>query len=124
MWYENLNVLSAIGVVLVLLVTSGVLLFKGKKEESKKIILSLVIEAEQKFGAGTGALKFAFVIGFVYPKLPKIVRLFITENALDSMIESALTLLKTELQPVPVTEVVVSKTILQEPIEAIEVKSI
>lgn len=102
MWYENLNILSAIGLVIVALVVVGVLLFKGKKEEAKKIALALVIEAEQKFGAGTGSLKFAYVTGAIYPKLPIALRLFITEASLNQIIEESVDLLKKELQPATV----------------------
>lgn len=100
MWYENINVLSFIGVVILVAIIACFFLFKGKKEEAKKIILALVVEAELKFEAGTGSMKYAYVLGFVYPKLPAIVRLFISEDALDTMIEAAVDLLKKELAPV------------------------
>jgi len=99
MWYENLNVLSTIGLIFMSILVICFLLFKGKKEESKKIILALIIEAELKFGAGTGSIKYAYVLGFIYPKLPLMVRLFINEDTLDDWIEAGVKLLKIKLQP-------------------------
>ena len=106
MWYEDLNILSAIVTVIVTVIIVVVLLFKGKKEEAKKIVLALVIEAESKFGTGTGSVKYAYVLGLIYPKLPIAVRLFITEDTLDNFIEEAVIILKKELQPTVITPVV------------------
>lgn len=113
MWYENLSILSAIGLVIVVVIIAAVLLFKGKKEEAKKIVLALVIEAETKFGTGTGPVKYAYVLGLIYPKLPIVVRLFITEDTLDNLIEEAVTILKNELQPTVITSVVDSKATIE-----------
>ena len=40
-----------------------VLLYSGQIEIVKKILLSLVIEAEQIYGSGTGKLKYNYVLG-------------------------------------------------------------
>ena len=54
--------------------------FKGNKSVVMNMLFSLVTEAEKNFGAGTGALKLASVIEQVYPKLPTIIKTFITER--------------------------------------------
>jgi len=96
----NYELIINILVVVLVIAFIAFLVYKGRKEQAKKIILALVVEAELKFGSGTGLLKYAYVIGLVYPKLPTIVRLFITEGKLESLIENAVTYLKSELQPI------------------------
>jgi membrane-associated HD superfamily phosphohydrolase len=66
-----------------------VLLYNGQIEIVKKILLSLVIEAEQIYGSGTGLLKYNYVLGKTYSMLPSVVKLFVTEVALDEMLEVA-----------------------------------
>lgn len=55
-----------------------------------RIIFALVTEAEKKYGSGTGAVKLAAVIEWVYPKIPAVARLFITESQLVQIIERVL----------------------------------
>jgi len=66
-----------------------VLLYFGQIEIVKKILLSLVIEAEQIYGSGTGKLKYNYVLGKTYSMLPSIVKLFISEKVLGQMLEGA-----------------------------------
>lgn len=54
-------------------------------------LFSLVTEAERKYGGGTGVLKLASVVTAIYPKLPKLFKLLVTEKKLVQMIESVLT---------------------------------
>lgn len=68
--------------------------FKGNKSIVMSMLFSMVTEAEKNFGAGTGALKLATVIAQVYPKLPAIIRTFITAEKLQSWVEDALTMAK------------------------------
>ncbi len=56
----------------------------------KKLIFSLVTEAEQAYGSGTGALKLSTVVNVLYPRLPKLFKAFVTEKKLVAMIESVL----------------------------------
>lgn len=53
-------------------------------------LFSLVIEAERKYGGGTGVLKLASVVSAIYPQMPKLFRILITEKRLVKMIESVL----------------------------------
>ncbi len=56
----------------------------------KKMIFSLVTEAEKAYGGGTGVLKLASVITAIYPKLPKLFKALVTEKKLVSIIEDVL----------------------------------
>ena len=67
-----------------------VVLFKrGKTKEIYSIVKALVDEAEIKFGSGTGALKYQYVVGKLYSVLPGYVKLFISDRLLDIWIETA-----------------------------------
>ncbi len=79
-------------VLVVLLVVAGIIVLIAKRQYAilDKIIFSLVTEAEKKFGGGTGAAKLAAVIEWVYPKIPAVIRLFISETQLEKLIERVL----------------------------------
>lgn len=64
--------------------------FKGNKSVVMKMLYALVTEAEKAYGSGTGALKLATVISEIYPKLPGVIKLFITEETLAQWVEDAL----------------------------------
>lgn len=64
--------------------------FKGNKPVIMRMLYVLVNEAEEAFGSGTGPLKLAAVISEAYPKLPAVIKLFITEKTLVKWIETAL----------------------------------
>jgi len=66
-----------------------VLLYFGQIEMVKKILLSLVIEAEQIYGSGTGELKYNYVLGKTYSMLPSVIKLFVSVETLDEMLEAA-----------------------------------
>lgn len=68
--------------------------FKGNKSVVMNMLFSLVTEAEKNFGSGTGALKLATVIEQVYPKLPTIIKTFISSATLTKWVEEALVLAK------------------------------
>jgi len=85
-------------IIAVCLVLSSYLYYVGKKREAKQIIYYLVHEAEKRFGAGTGDTKYAYVVAQVYPKLPTVVRLFMTEKALDTLIDKSVKELEYRLQ--------------------------
>ena len=68
--------------------------FKGNKSVVMRMLFALVTEAEKNLGAGTGALKLASVIEQVYPKLPTIIKTFITAETLEKWVEDALVLAK------------------------------
>ncbi len=76
-------------------------LFKnGKKYEIFQLVSALVCEAEQKFGSGTGELKYEYVVNKVYQALPWHIRTFISANLLDDFIETAVDNLKAYLNSV------------------------
>lgn len=64
--------------------------FHGNKSVVMKMLYSLVTEAEKNFGSGTGSLKLAAVIAEIYPKLPAVIKLFITEETIEKWVEDAL----------------------------------
>ncbi len=65
-------------------------IFKGNKSVVMRMLYSLVTEAEQFYGAGTGSLKLAAVIDTIYPNLPAVIKLFITDKTLVKWVEEAL----------------------------------
>lgn len=68
--------------------------YKGNRSVVIKMLYALVTEAERELGGGTGSLKLATVVEAIYPKLPTIIKLFISEKILVRWIEEALTLAK------------------------------
>lgn len=91
---ELLMTIIAIGVFLVVM---GILWFTGKQGLVKQIILALVIDAETYFKAGTGLLKFNFVMSEVYKQLPMLVRFFVTSGMIEGWINDAVLYIKTEV---------------------------
>ncbi|BES65835.1 hypothetical protein SANA_22740 [Gottschalkiaceae bacterium SANA] len=66
-----------------------VLTYMGQVEVVKKILLSLVIEAEQIYGSGTGKMKYNYVLGKAYSMIPSVMKLFVTEQTISKMLETA-----------------------------------
>ncbi|MGJ0848654.1 hypothetical protein ACR77J_18450 [Tissierella praeacuta] len=71
---------------------------KGKKEFVRKVVLSLVVQAEKALGSGTGELKYAMVVEELYKSLPLILTMLISKKELDIMIESSVQYLKEYLE--------------------------
>ena len=69
--------------------------FKGNKSVVMKMLYALVTEAERNLGGGTGSLKLATVIETIYPKLPTIIKTFVTDAMLEKWVEDALAVAKT-----------------------------
>ena len=67
----------------------------GKRDTVKKIILSLVIQAEKALG--TGELKYTMVVERAYNVLPTLIRFLITKKELDNLIEEAVQYMKKQL---------------------------
>jgi hypothetical protein len=86
-----LAVVIFIGIIIVLLYTKRI-------PQAKKIVLACVIQAESVFGSGTGGMKYSYVVGLVYPKLPAVVKFFVNTQTLNDWIEESVKYLKTELQ--------------------------
>ncbi|WP_312907999.1 hypothetical protein [Tissierella praeacuta] len=71
---------------------------RGKKELVRKVVLSLVVQAEKTLGSGTGELKYAMVVESVYKVLPSILTLLISEKELDNLIEDGVQYMKKYLE--------------------------
>lgn len=71
---------------------------KGKKEFVRKVVLSLVVQAEKALESGTGELKYAMVVEELYKSLPLILTMLISKKELDIMIESSVQYLKEYLE--------------------------
>lgn len=69
-------------------------IFKGNKSVVMKMLYALVTEAEKNMGGGTGSLKLASVIEEIYPKLPTVIKMFITDTMLKKWVEDALIVAK------------------------------
>lgn len=82
-WDSILLIAAAVAVIVYAI-------FKGNKSVVMRMLYSLVTEAERIYGNGTGSLKLAAVIHEVYPNLPAVIKLFITEKTLAKWIEDAL----------------------------------
>ena len=81
---------SDILLVMVTLVSLIYAIYKKDYAIVKKLIFSLVTEAEQAYGSGTGALKLSTVVNVLYPRLPKLFKVLITEKKLVAVIENVL----------------------------------
>ena len=80
---------SSILVIALFVVALVILIKKGYTKYVKQICFYLVCEAEEKFGSGTGTLKYAAVTAWLYDKLPAVCKFFFTEKQIDGMIEEA-----------------------------------
>ncbi len=65
-------------------------IFKGNKSVVMHMLYALVTDAETQLGGGTGSLKLAAVIDVIYPKLPAIIKTFISNDILVRWVEEAL----------------------------------
>lgn len=76
--------------VIILIVAIVYLIFKGEKGVVFKMLFALVTEAEKTYGGGTGSLKLAKVIESIYPKLPAIIKMFLTAGTLEKWVNTVL----------------------------------
>ena len=78
-------------IILVLCVLVGVIvgIRLGYIKQIKQVLLYLVLEAEKKYGDGTGKLKFSAVSECTYEKLPSLTRIFISADLIEDLIEEA-----------------------------------
>lgn len=83
--------------VVVLAVVAVIILYKrGEVQILKEILFRLVTKAEQEFGGGTGELKKAAVVEWLYDKLPAILRFIITRKEIDKLIDEVLVYAKSK----------------------------
>lgn len=91
------NILVNVIVIVAILVIVAVLYFaaKGKyRKVAKRILLSFVVAAEEKFGGGTGEVKFAYVADKLHERMPVVVQFLFTEKDVANMIEEAVDKMK------------------------------
>ncbi len=85
---------DSILVVILFVLFLLVLIRRGATKQVKQILFYLVTEAEAKFGNGTGQLKYAAVVAWLYEKLPTIIKILFTEKQIDTLIEEAVKKMK------------------------------
>lgn len=81
---------DSILIVVALIATIIILVVKKQYAILAEMIFSLVTEAERQFGGGTGTLKKATVVKWVYEKLPDFIKPLFSEKIISDMIEKAL----------------------------------
>ena len=69
-------------------------IFRGNKSVVMKMLYALVTEAEKALGAGPGSLELAQVIAAIYPKLPAVIKAFVTDETLAKWVDDALDVAK------------------------------
>ena len=79
-------------VLVIIAAAAGVIVLYRRGELSllENLLFTFVIKAEREFGGGTGELKRAAVIDWVYERLPKIVTLIISRRTVERVLESVL----------------------------------
>lgn len=75
-----------------------VLIKKGAIKQVNEMLFYLVTEAEAQFGGGTGQLKYAAVVAWLYEKLPTIIKILFTQKQIDILIENAVLRMKKYLE--------------------------
>ena len=85
-WDSLLLIVAAVAAVVVAVIA----MFKGNKSVVMRMLYALVTEAERIYGGGNGSKKLAAVVEAIYPKLPAIIKMFVTDKMLVSWIEKAL----------------------------------
>ena len=90
---ENWSFILLVALAAVALVAA---VFKGNKSVVMRMLVAIVTEAEREYGGGTGSLKLASAIDYIYPKLPTIIKTFVTDKMLKKWVDDALKLAKEE----------------------------
>lgn len=89
---NNIQIILAVTGIAILVI----LWVMGKKDIVKSVLLQFVIDAEAKYGSGTGAIKHDTVVGWIKAKFPTLF-LFISDKTLDKWIEDVVQYVKSEL---------------------------
>ena len=63
---------------------------RGEASKLKSILFQLVTKAEQEYGQGTGELKYAVVVDWLYQRMPTILKFLFTPKDINKMVESVL----------------------------------
>ena len=64
--------------------------FTNRTDYLKAELYSLVTQAEKIYGSKTGEMKLMYVVGKIYPKMPVILKIFLSEKQLEKIIEAVL----------------------------------
>ena len=89
---NNIQIILAVSGIAILVILWVI----GKKNIVKSVLLQFVIDAEAKYGSGTGAIKHDTVVGWIKAKFPTLF-LFISDKTLDKWIEDVVQYVKSEL---------------------------
>ena len=80
-------------IILVIAIVLFLMYKFGMGKQVFEILLYLVSVAEDKFGGGTGELKFSAVTTWIYEKVP-IIKFIFTKKGIDKLIERAVIRMK------------------------------
>jgi hypothetical protein len=86
---------------LALVVGIVIALRRGQLAVLERVVFALVAQAEREFGTGTGALKLAAVVGWVYERLPALFKALLTRAQLEKLVEGVLETAKTAWEKNP-----------------------
>lgn len=82
-------------VIVIVLIVGAIVLYRfGCVKEAKMILLHLVSEAEERWGGGTGEIKFSEVACRLYEILPQAARYVLSTKTIASLIENAVAQMK------------------------------
>ena len=82
-------------VIVIVLIVGAIVLYRfGCVKEAKMILLHLVSEAEERWGGGTGEIKFSEVACRLYEILPQAARYVLSTKTIASLIENAVEQMK------------------------------
>jgi len=96
---DYLSIDTIVGIIILVLAAAAIIWFGVVKKVPavQRMALALVIEAERRYGSGTGRIKYATVVGELYIRLPWLLKIFVTDTMIDELIESAVTYMKENL---------------------------
>ena len=81
---------DSFALVLAVIVAVVALYKRGETKILKDILFGLITRAEAEFGGGTGELKRAAVIEWLYEGMPGLLRFVVTRNDIDNLIDEVL----------------------------------
>ena len=98
----NDTILELIAAIFCALFAAGCifLLREGIAKRAKSILLALVAEAEEHFGAGTGEIKLSSVLGEFYARVPLLLQILFPKETVCAWVEEALARFKALLSEV------------------------
>jgi hypothetical protein len=74
---------------------------QGELSKLKAILFKAVTDAEWEYGGGTGELKLAQVISWIYERLPAYIKPFISESTLKKLVNEAVEFAKLKWESNP-----------------------